>query len=180
MNAGEFLAPLIAEASEMLVHTLLSENKVLACGNGVSGAVAQTLVTNLVSGFQRERPSLPALAINADSALGTAIAQNHGGAQTYAKPVHALGQPGDLLVIFSSDGRDSNLVQAVRAARDREMSVLAFTGADGGDCAALLDNHDIELRVPEVDPAAVHQVHMLTVFTLCDLVDSSLFGSYEE
>lgn len=180
MNAGEVLAPLIAEASEMIVHTLLAENKLLLCGNGVSGALAQSFCAQLLGGFQRERPGLPAIALNGDAVSIGTVARNHGRAETFAQPVRALGQPGDLLVILSSDGRDSNLVQAMRAARDRDMGILALTGGDGGDCAALLDTHDIELRVPSEVAAEVHQVHLLTVFCLCDLIDSSLFGGYED
>ncbi|WP_444915742.1 SIS domain-containing protein [Microbulbifer sp. TRSA007] len=180
MNAGEILAPLIAEASEMVVHTLLAESKVLLCGNGVSGALAQSFSSQLTGGFQRERPGLPAMALNSDGVSMGTVASNHGGADTFAHPVRALGQPGDLLVIISSDGRDSNLVQAMRAARDRDMGILALTGGDGGNCAALLDTHDIELRVPSDVAAEVHQVHLLTIFCLCDLIDSSLFGGYEE
>ncbi|WP_308366548.1 MULTISPECIES: SIS domain-containing protein [unclassified Microbulbifer] len=180
MNAGELLAPLIAEASDMVVHTLLAENKLLLCGNGVSGALAQSFCSQLIGGFQRERPGLPAIALNSDGVSIGTVARNHGRAESFARPVRALGQPGDLLVIVSGDGRDSNLVQAVRAARDRDMGILALTGGDGGDCAALLDTHDIELRVPSEVAAEVHQVHLLTIFCLCDLIDSSLFGGYED
>lgn len=180
MNAGEILAPLVAEASDMVVHTLLGENKLLLCGNGVSGALAQSFCAQLVGGFERERPGLPAIALGSDGVSIGTVAQNHGRAETFARPVRTLGQPGDLLVIISSDGRDSNLVQAMRAARDRDMGILALTGGDGGDCAALLDTHDIELRVPSEVAAEVHQVHLLTIFCLCDLIDSSLFGGYED
>ncbi|AMX02051.1 SIS domain-containing protein [Microbulbifer thermotolerans] len=180
MNAGEVLAPLVAEASEMVVHTLLAENKLLLCGNGVSGALAQSFCAQLLGGFQRERPGLPAIALNGDAVSMGTVSRNHGRAEIFARPVRALGQPGDLLVILSSDGRDSNLIQAMRAARDRDMGILALTGGDGGDCAALLDTHDIELRVPSEVAAEVHQVHLLTIFCLCDLIDSSLFGGYED
>jgi len=180
MNAGEVLAPLVAEASDMIVHTLLAENKLLLCGNGVSGALAQSFCSQLLGGFQRERPGLPAIALSSDGVTIGTVARNHGRAETFAQPVRALGQPGDLLVILSSDGRDSNLVQAMRAARDRDMGILALTGGDGGDCAALIDTHDIELRVPSEVAAEVHQVHLLTIFCLCDLIDSSLFGGYED
>ncbi|SDJ64890.1 SIS domain-containing protein [Microbulbifer yueqingensis] len=180
MNAGEILAPLIAEASEMIVHTLLEERKLLLCGNGVSGALAQSFCAQLVGGFERERPGLPAIALSGDAVSLSTVARNHGRAESFARSVRALGQPGDLLVIVSNDGRDSNLVQAMRAARDRDMGILALTGGDGGDCAALLDNHDIELRVPSEVAAEVHQVHLLTIFCLCDLIDSSLFGGYED
>ena len=134
-----------------------------------------------IGGFERERPGLPALALNGDAITTGTVARNHGRAESYARQVRALGHPGDLLVILSTDGRDSNLVQAIRAAHDRDMGVLALTGGEGeGDCTALLDVHDIELHVPSEVPSEVHQVHMLTLFCLCDLIDSSLFGGYED
>ncbi|MBN8430779.1 SIS domain-containing protein [Microbulbifer salipaludis] len=181
MNAGELLAPLIAEASEMIVHTLLAENKLLICGNGLSGALSQSFSAQLMGGFERERPGLPALALNGDAITTGTVARNHGRAESYARQIRALGQPGDLLVLISTDGSDSNLVQAIRAAHDREMGVLALTGGESdSNCTALLDVHDIELRVPSPVASEVHQVHLLTLFCLCDLIDSSLFGGYEE
>ncbi|WP_043317400.1 SIS domain-containing protein [Microbulbifer sp. HZ11] len=181
MNAGELLAPYIAEASEMIVHTLLAENKLLICGNGLSGALAQSFSAQLMGGFERERPGLPAIALNGDAVTTSTVARKHGRAESYARQIRALGQPGDLLVIISTDGQDSNLVQAIRAAHDRDMGVLALTGGEGdSDCTALLDVHDIELRVPSPVAPEVHQVHLLILFCLCDLIDSSLFGGFEE
>ncbi|MFD1215320.1 MULTISPECIES: SIS domain-containing protein [Microbulbifer] len=181
MNAGELLAPLIAEASEMIVHTLLAENKLLICGNGLSGGLAQSFCAQLLGGYERERPGLPAMALNGDGISTGTVARNHGRAESFARQIRALGQPGDLLVIISTDGSDSNLVQAIRAAHDRDMGVLALTGGEGdSDCTALLDVHDIELLVPSTVAPEVHQVHLLTIFCLCDLIDSSLFGGYEE
>lgn len=180
MHSGEALAPLICEASQMVVHALLNENKLLVCGNGTSAATAQILAANLINRFEHERPSLPAIALGSDITTQTSIANDYSFNEVYAKQIRALGHPGDLLVVFTTSGNPSNLVQAIQAAHDRDMGVIALTGRDGGDVAALLnDINDIELRVPVHSRARIHEVHLLTLFTLCDLIDMQLFGSQE-
>ena len=87
-----------------------------------------------------------------------------------------MGQPGDLLVIFSNGTNPSNLVQAIQTAHDRAMSVIAFTGSKDTDLAALLINNDINIRVDHDDPHRVSEIHLLSLFCLCELIDQQLFG----
>ncbi|MCV6628010.1 MAG: SIS domain-containing protein [Cellvibrionaceae bacterium] len=176
MQVGEQLAPLIAEASEMIVHALVGNNKILLCGNGSSSAIAQVFSANLINRFEQERPGLPALTLGTDATSLSAIADVASYSDVYAKQVRALGVPGDILVIISTSGKPGNLIQAVQAAHDRDMSVIALTGCDGGDISALLDVNDIELQVPLDSRPRIHEVHMLSVFCLCDLIDQQLFG----
>lgn len=178
MHAGEQLAPLIAHASELIVHALLNEKKILTCGNGVSAAQAQILTASLLNRFEQERPSLPSFNLGSDFTTQTAIGSDSGFNDIFAKQIRALGQPGDLLVLFSSTGKASNLLQAISAAHDKEMQVIALTAGDGGDVAALLDQHDIELRVPLFAKPRIHEVHLLSLFCLCDLIDQQLFGGF--
>jgi D-sedoheptulose 7-phosphate isomerase len=179
MQAGEYLAPLIAEASTMIVHTLLNESKLLVCGNGTSAANAQIFTSSLVNRFERERPGLPAITLGSDFTTQTSIANDYSYNDIFSKQVRALGQPGDLLILISTSGNSSNLVQAVAAAHDRDMQVVAITGRDGGDIASLLDVNDIELRVPVSSRTRIHEIHLLTIFCLCDLIDQQLFGPHE-
>lgn len=179
MQAGEYLAPLIAEASTMIVHTLLNESKLLICGNGTSAANAQIFTSSLVNRFERERPGLPAITLGSDFTTQTSIANDYSYNDIFSKQVRALGQPGDLLILISTSGNSSNLVQAVAAAHDRDMQVVAITGRDGGDIASLLDVNDIELRVPVSSRTRIHEIHLLTIFCLCDLIDQQLFGPHE-
>ncbi|MGH1373856.1 MAG: SIS domain-containing protein [Cellvibrionaceae bacterium] len=176
MQAGEYLAPLICEASEILVHCLLNEGKILTAGNGVSAANAQTLSANLCNRFERERPSLPAMTLGADFTTQTSIANDYSFNEIFAKQVRALGQPGDCLVLITTSGNPSNLVQAVAAAHEREMNVIALSGRDGGNIASVLDAHDLELRVPVDARTRLHEIHLLSIFCLCDLIDQQLFG----
>jgi D-sedoheptulose 7-phosphate isomerase len=179
MHAGEYLAPLICEASTMIVHSLLNESKLLVCGNGISAANAQILTANLVDRFERERPGLPAITLGSDFTTQSSIANDYSYNEIFAKQVRALGQPGDLLILISTSGNSSNLIQAVAAAHDRDMQVVALTGRDGGDISAILDVNDIELCVPVDSRIRIHEIHLLSIFCLCDLIDQQLFGPTE-
>lgn len=178
MHAGEQFAPLIAHASQVMVHALLNEKKIVTCGNGISAAQAQIFTACLINRFEQERPSLPALNIGADFTTQTAIGSDTSFNDIYAKQIRALGQPGDVLLLLTSTGKASNLLQAISAAHDKSMQVIAFTAGDGGDVAALLDQQDIELRVPSVAKPRIHEVHLLSLFCLCDLIDQQLFGGF--
>lgn len=178
MQAGEELAPLIAQASELMVHALLSEKKILTCGNGISAAQAQIFTACLVNRFEQERPSLPALNLGADFTTQTAIGSDSSFNDIYAKQIRTLGQVGDILLLLTSTGKASNLLQAISAAHDKEMHVIALTAGDGGDVAALLDQRDMELRIPTVAKPRIHEVHLLSLFCLCDLIDQQLFGGF--
>ena len=175
MQAGENLAPLIANASHAIVEALLNEQKILTCGNGISAAHAHIFTAGLMNSVDQERPSLPALS------LGTDVISNADNTNTndiYAKQIRSLGQAGDILLLVTTTGTASNLLQAISAAHDKQMQIIALTGRDGGDVTALLDAQDIELRVPTNAKHRIHEVHLLTLFCLCDLIDQQLFGGF--
>lgn len=176
MQVGEELAPVIEATADRLVQTLLNEKKILVCGNGPSAAMAQIFTSNLIDRFEKERPSLPAIWLGSNMASYTAIVADTQHHEVYAKPVRALGQQGDLLVVISSSGNAGNLVQAINAARDRGMSVIALTGRDGGEVGKLLDARDIELCARVNSRSRIHEIHLLVLYCLCDLIDHKLFG----
>ena len=97
----------------------------------------------------------------------------------FSKQIRALGQPGDVLLAISTSGNSANIIQAIQAAHDREMIVVAMTGRDGGGMASLLLPEDVEIRVPSLVTARIQEVHLLAIHCLCDLIDSQLFGSEE-
>jgi len=180
MGSGEILAPGLVSASQMIVNALLQEHKILVAGNGISAANSQVLVTTLTNRFERERPGFAAYALATNPTAITAFASDNSFNDIYSKQILALGQSGDILVLFTTSGNPSNLIQAVASAHERNMTVIAFTGRDGGNIHALLDNQDLELRVPIDSRARIHEVHLLSVFCLCDLIDYQLFGPLEE
>lgn len=176
MQIGEELAPLVNDASDRLVQALLDENKILVCGNGTSAALAQIFASNMIDRFEKERPSLPAIWLGSNMASYTAIVADTNYHDVYAKPIRALGQAGDVLLIISSSGNSANLVQAVSTARERGVKVIALTGRDGGNVSSLIGSDDIELRAAINSRSRIHEVHLLLLYCLCDLIDHKLFG----
>ena len=177
IRAADSLPPLIADAAELMVQSLLSEGKILACGNGGSAGDSQHFVSELLNRFERERPSLPALSLCADSQTISSIANDSSFNEIYSKQIRALGQQGDILLAFSTTGMCPNVVQAIQAAHDRDLHIIALTGKNGGDMARLLHPEDIEIRVPANDAPRIQEVHTLVIHCLCDLIDEYLFSS---
>ncbi|GGD05277.1 MULTISPECIES: phosphoheptose isomerase [Halopseudomonas] len=178
-RAMEVLGPSIEQASQLMVNCLLNEGKILTCGNGGSAGDAQHFSSELLNRFERERPSLPALALTTDSSTITSIANDYSYDEIFSKQIRALGQPGDVLLAISTSGNSGNVLQAIQAAHDRDMLVVALTGRDGGAMASLLLPEDSEIRVPARSTARIQEVHLLAIHCLCDLIDRQLFGSEE-
>lgn len=177
LKCREELPAIIAHAGELLVHCLLSDRKILSCGNGGSAFSAQHFVSRMLNRFERERPALPAIALSSDSTTITAIANDYSFNEIFSKPIRALGQEGDILLAISTSGTSANTVQAVQAAHDRNMRVVALTARDGGDVTRLLLQDDIEVRVPTQSSARAQEIHLLIIHTLCDLIDRQIFGA---
>ena len=177
LKCREELPAIIAHAGEALVHCLLSDKKILGCGNGGSAFAAQHFVSRMINRFERERPSLPAIALSADTASITAIANDYSFNEIFSKPIRALGQEGDTLLAISTSGTSANMVQAVQAAHDRNMRIITLTSRDGGDITRLLHQDDIEIRIPTNSSARAQELHLLVIHMLCDLIDRQIFGA---
>lgn len=176
-DAEQQLSDGILATSERLAQCLLSDGKVLVCGNGGSASLAQHFAAKMLNRFQRERPALPAMALSADTATITAIADEYSFNEVYSKQIRALGHEQDLLLTITNEGKAANIVQAIQAAHDRGMSVIALSGIDGGDAAALLHNQDIEIRVPAEDTPRVQELQLFTLHAIADLIDQQIFGT---
>lgn len=172
------LAEPVGLACELMVRALLEDRKIITCGNGVDGALAQLFACNLLSRFEHDRPALPALALNSDGAGLTAIAHSGGLNDIYSRQLRALGQPGDVLLCISSAGEANNLLRAVQAAHEREMSVVALSNATDGELGTLLHAEDVEIRIDSLRRPRVVELHTMTLHCLCELIEHSLFGSY--
>ncbi len=173
------LAKSIELASAMLNKSLIGGHKILACGNGGSACDAQHFSAELLNRYERDRPGLPAIALTTDSATLTAIANDYDYRQIYSKQITALGQPGDLLLAISTSGQSPNIVEAIQAANESEMPVIALTGRDGGIIGQILDENSIEIRVPSNVTARIQEVHILVIHILCELLDFQLLGPAE-
>lgn len=165
-------------AGELLSATFLNDGKVMVCGNGPSAASAQLLSSYLLHRFSHDRPALPAINLSNNSALITQIGVESSINDVFAKPIQALAQPQDLLVVFDHGSKIGNLIQAVQAAHNRGLRVLAFTSQSGEDIPSILTPDDIELAVPQTGARAV-EAHTLLIHLLCELIDLHIFGTEE-
>ena len=178
-QAAQTLSKPLAAAISAILASVTSGGKVLACGNGGSAADAQHFAAEFVGRFERERPELGAIALTTDSSILTAIANDYDYQQVFAKQVRALGQPGDVLLAISTSGNSANVMAAVEAAHEREMTVVAFTGRGGGKMNQLLRETDVHICVPHERTARIQEVHLLCIHCICDGVDIQLLGEGE-
>ena len=175
-DAVDGLAPVIANAAAAIANALLNDKKIMACGNGGSAADAQHFSAEMLNRFEMERPGLPAIALTTDSSTLTSIANDYQFAEIYSKQIRALGHEGDVLLAISTSGESHNIVHAIDAAHDRNMTVIALTGREGGQIADLMNNDDFEIRVPTWSTARIQEVHIMIIHSLCDLIDLQLLG----
>jgi D-sedoheptulose 7-phosphate isomerase len=176
LQAAEELAEPISQAVEIMFTALSNGNKILACGNGGSAADCQHFAAELVGRFERERLPLPALALTTDTSILTAVGNDYGFREVYAKQVQAFGQSGDVLLALSTSGNSANVVAAIEAAVERDMRIIALTGKGGGVMGELMSDADVHICVPHDRTARIQEVHALTIHILCDGIDVALFG----
>jgi D-sedoheptulose 7-phosphate isomerase len=167
--------PIVA-AGQRMAKCLLDDGKILACGNGGSAADCQHFAAELLNRFEMERPGLAAMALTTDSSTMTSIANDYAFEQIFSKQVRALGQPNDVLLAISTSGNSKNVIEAIFAAHERGMAVVALTGRDGGQIAQLLDENDFHICVEHQNTARIQEVHLLTLHCLCDAIDCILLG----
>src|ERR1700739_1402702 len=148
--------------------TLRSGGKILWCGNGGSAADSQHLAAEIVGRFRRERRGLPSVALTTDTSILTAVANDYGYVAVFSRQVEALGVKGDLLVGISTSGNSPNVVRALQTARSVGLGTIGFTGAAGGEIAALAD---YLFAVASKDTARVQEAHILAGHMLCDWIE---------
>jgi D-sedoheptulose 7-phosphate isomerase len=164
----------LERAVELIAGALREGRKLLLFGNGGSAADAQHIAAELVGRFKRERKGLPAIALTTDTSALTAISNDYGFDDVFARQVRALGAGGDVALAISTSGRSPNVLRAVEAARDAGIKVVALTGGDGGALAA---KADVTLRVSASTLSArIQETHILIGHVICELVDQRLFG----
>lgn len=179
-KAVEVMVAPISSAVESFVASLTNGGKILACGNGGSAGDCQHFAAELVGRFERERPGLAAIALTTDTSAITAIGNDYSYDEVFSKQVHALGQPGDVLLAISTSGNSRNVIKAIEAAHERDMTIVALTGKGGGKMGAMLRENDIHLCVPHDKTARIQEVHILAIHCLCDGIDLMLLGEEDE
>ena len=173
--AAEALPESISKGATMMIEALIRGNKILSCGNGGSAGDAQHFSSELLNRYERNRPSLPAIALTTDTSTITSIANDFSYNEVFAKQVKALGQSGDILLAISTSGNSANVINAMQAALARDMTIVALTGKDGGEMAGFIGENDAEIRVPSSRTARIQEVHLLVLHNLCECIDNALF-----
>ena len=173
-QAIEVLAEPTAEAALLLINCLMNDGKILICGNGGSAGDAQHFAAEMTGRFEKERMELAAIALTTDTSALTAIGNDYGFDHIFSKQVRALGRAGDVLIGISTSGNSGNVIEAMKAAHERDMKVIALTGRDGGKMASLLKDHDILLNVPHSRTARIQENHIVLIHALCDCIDTML------
>ena len=176
LSAMQELAGPIADAIERMVACLRDDGKILSCGNGGSAADAQHFSSELLNRFEAERPGLAAVALTTDTSTLTSIANDYDYEQVFSRQVRALGHPGDVLLAISTSGNSRNVIAALHAAHEAQMTVVALTGRGGGAMLSELARSDIHICVPSMVTARIQEVHLLTLHCLCDGIDCLLLG----
>ncbi|MDE2311361.1 MAG: phosphoheptose isomerase [Betaproteobacteria bacterium] len=176
LQTKDTLAQPVADAAQAMVTCLMSDGKILACGNGGSAADAQHFAAELLNRFEIERPGLAAIALTTDSSVLTSIANDYDFSQVFSRQVRGLGMAGDVLLAISTSGNSINVVEAIHAAHERGMRVIALTGREGGTMGEILETDDIHICVHAERTARIQEVHLLSLHCLCDTIDYLLLG----
>jgi D-sedoheptulose 7-phosphate isomerase len=166
------LASVVDDVVERIADSIRSGGKVLLCGNGGSAADATHLAAELVGRFCMEREPFPAVALADNVSAVTAIANDYGYEEVFARAVRGLGRPGDVLVALSTSGRSANVVQAMAAAREREMVTVALVGAASGAPIESAADHVLRVRGP--DTARIQEGQMVLGHIIFELVEREL------
>jgi D-sedoheptulose 7-phosphate isomerase len=163
----------LAMWGRQLADVLTRGGRLLACGNGGSAAEAQHLTAELVGRFREERKPMSAIALHADTSALTAIGNDYGIDEIFARGVRAHGRPGDVLISLSTSGTSSNVLAAVKAAHEEGLTTWALTGPAPNPLAAMCDD---AVCVDADSTATVQEIHLLLVHALCIAVDGVLLG----
>jgi D-sedoheptulose 7-phosphate isomerase len=163
----------VQQAADLLVETFRRGNKLLFFGNGGSAMDASHLAAEFVGRYRRERTPLAAIALSADQAKLTCIANDYDFSEVFARQIRALGREGDVAIGISTSGNSPNVLKGLQAAREQGLKTIGWTGGTGGKLVGLVDHSFI---VPSTVVARIQESHITLGHVLCELVDEALLG----
>lgn len=163
----------INNAAKRLVKTIGAGKKILVCGNGGSAADSQHLAAELVGRFEKERISLPAIALTTDTSALTAVGNDYGFEYIFSRQVEGLGQIGDSLVGISTSGNSKNVIKAVESAKENKIITIGLLGRDGGKLSTIVD---IPVIIPHDVTARIQEAHIFIIHYWCAQIEKELFG----
>ncbi len=162
----------IEQAAQACITTFRQGGKVLFCGNGGSAADAQHIAAELSGRFYTDRPPLYAEALHVNTSYVTAVANDYGYDEVFARMVQAAGRPGDVLVAISTSGNSYNILKTIEVAKVQGMTVIGLTGTSGGK---MHDLCDVLLNVPSSDTPRIQESHILIGHIICQIIESEMF-----
>lgn len=172
----EPLSETLEQACDLITQTLLSDKKLIICGNGLSGPIASILTTSLMNQQEFERPSLPAINISIDSTTISSIAKDGNYHLSYAKQIRAIGYEGDTLIALSLDGNCGNIVQAIQTAHEKDIKVITIVGYEDGKMSAIKQGQDVEVQLNTNSVARSLEAQLIAVNAMCHQIENQLFG----
>jgi len=167
-------SPMVIDVAQMIAKALHDGHKLLIFGNGGSSTDASHIAAEFVGRFVRERPGLPAIALNTDMAILTAVGNDYGFNEIFSRQLKALGQAGDIAIALSTSGNSPNVLKAVEAAKRKKLKVVALTGGKGGKLAARAGHAFV---VPSDVTARIQETHITLGHIICQLVEEILFDA---
>ena len=165
---------MIEKASDICVESVLSGGTIFFCGNGGSAADSQHLAAELIGRFRLERDAIPAIAITANTAIVTAIANDYDFSEIFARQLQALGKPGDVLIAISTSGRSRNVIKAVEEARRKSMKIIGFTGNNGGEIA---EKSDVAIKAFSNETSHIQEELLIAGHAICSAVEIACTGT---
>ncbi len=160
----------LERASQMVVRTLKRGNKILLCGNGGSAADAQHIAAELTGRYKTERKALAGIALTTDTSALTAIGNDYGYDRVFDRQVEALAREGDLLIGISTSGNSTNIISALKLAKELRCTTIGLSGKGGGVMSEVCD---INLIVPSDNTPRIQEIHILLGHTICHIVDEA-------
>ncbi|CAL1517637.1 D-sedoheptulose 7-phosphate isomerase [Chitinophaga sp. MM2321] len=169
----EQLLNTIQQVAETITHSLQTDNKILFCGNGGSAADAQHLAAEFSGRFYKDRTPLYAEALHCNTSYMTAVGNDYGYDQVYARILQGIGKPGDVLVAISTSGNSVNILEAIKTAKEKGMIVVSMTGSTGGK---MKEGSDFLINIPSTDTPRIQEAHITVGHIICEIVENNLFG----
>ncbi len=173
LAADRALLAVLVQVTDVCIEALQRGNKLLFAGNGGSAADAQHMAAELISRFHYDRPGLPAFSLSTDTSVLTAIGNDYGYEQLFARQIEAIGQAGDVFFALSTSGRSPNVCKALRVARERGLATVALTGRSGGERLAGLA--DFRLCAPSDSTPRIQECHIVLGHNICELIERRMF-----
>lgn len=161
----------VIKAAQRIFESIQQGGKLLVFGNGGSAADAQHLAGEFVGRFTKDRAPLPAIALTVDTSALTAIGNDYGFDHVFARQVTGLGMPHDVVVAISTSGRSPNILNGVKAASDKGLTTIGFSGGSGGPLAEMVD---IPIVVPSTSTARIQECHITLAHIMCEVLESLL------